>query len=44
MLILNNNGNIIWYNYSFSKILDGKDVLEMNIKNIIKEFDINENK
>ncbi|MBV1819575.1 DHH family phosphoesterase [Clostridium cochlearium] len=41
MLILNNNGNIIWYNYSFSKILDGKDVLEMNIKNIIKEFDIN---
>ncbi|MDU1443848.1 MAG: DHH family phosphoesterase [Clostridium cochlearium] len=40
MLILNNNGNIIWYNYSFSKILDGKDVLEMNIKNIIKEFDI----
>lgn len=41
MLILNNNGTIIWYNYSFSKILDGKDVLEMNIENIIKEFNIN---
>lgn len=41
MLILNNNGNIIWYNYSFSKILDGKDVLEMSIENIINEFDIN---
>lgn len=47
MLILNNNGNIIWYNHSFYKILDGKDVLEMSIENIISEFDIkniNDNK
>ena len=41
MIILNNNGNIIWYNHSFYKILDGKDVLEMSIENIISEFDVN---
>lgn len=40
MMILNEKGNIVWYNHSFSLMLDQKDVLESNINNIIKELNV----
>jgi c-di-AMP phosphodiesterase-like protein len=40
MIIVGENGNILWYNQNFSLTIEGKDVLEKNITEVINEFNL----
>lgn len=42
LIIINNKGNIIWYNQNFSLIIENEDVLGKSIKEILKTIDITE--
>ncbi|SHJ85382.1 c-di-AMP phosphodiesterase, consists of a GGDEF-like and DHH domains [Hathewaya proteolytica DSM 3090] len=40
LLMLNEKGNIIWYNNNFSNILDNKNMLGQNIREISKDINV----
>ncbi|MBP2034013.1 c-di-AMP phosphodiesterase-like protein [Clostridium algifaecis] len=40
LVIIGTDGNILWYNKKFLKVLDDEDILTRNIKNIIKNFNV----
>lgn len=40
LVIIRTDGNVLWYNQNFLKVLDEDDILNRNIKSIIKEFNV----
>lgn len=40
LIIVGAEGDILWYNQSFSTVLKGEDILGKNIKGMIKEFNL----
>ncbi|MEK6266937.1 MAG: DHH family phosphoesterase [Clostridium sp.] len=42
LLIIGYTGNILWYNQSVTTMLEGEDLLNKNIKDIIKELNLNQ--
>lgn len=40
LVIIKVTGDVLWYNQNFSFILEGKDILGQNIKNIARNFNI----
>lgn len=42
LIIINNKGNILWYNQNFSLIIENQDVLGKSVKEIFKTIDVTE--
>ncbi|WP_333887447.1 DHH family phosphoesterase [Clostridium sp.] len=40
LIIIGNKGNILWYNQNLSSILDGSDIFESNINDVLKDFNL----
>ncbi|WP_125154207.1 DHH family phosphoesterase [Clostridium rectalis] len=40
MLIVGENNNILWYNQNFSTVVQGRDILEKNVNEVIKDLNI----
>ncbi|KAJ50039.1 c-di-AMP phosphodiesterase-like protein [Clostridium tetanomorphum] len=40
MIIVGDSGSILWYNQNFSMIMQGENILEKNINEIITEFNV----
>lgn len=42
LIIIKTNGEVLWYNQKFSEVLEGRDILGININNIIEKFSLNQ--
>jgi len=40
LVIIKITGDVLWYNQNFSSILEGKDILGQNIKNVVRDFNV----
>ncbi|MCH3965509.1 MAG: DHH family phosphoesterase [Clostridium sp.] len=42
LIIIKTDGEVLWYNQKFSEVLEGRDILGININNIIEKFSLNQ--